>query len=1119
MSADQGDLFARMGRLGAPTPRTAAPPRPRSAPPAGRGTTLPGEGETETRKGTVQDVHYQAPGGDFRVLSVKVGGKVQKWAGKMPPVTKGQDVSATGRATTHAEHGDQFAVDDLTVGLPTSTEGLEHFLVGLKIPGLGPKTIRKIVERFGDTTEQALDQPLLLAQVRGVSGDLANRTSAGWKAAKAEREIVIQLQQFGATSLLANRIHEHYKRLGKNAVEVVTEDPYRLALDVDGVGFTTADQIALKMGVAADSIQRVRAGVLHALHEGTNKGHCYLPLRALCDVASEMLMVDPGRVDQAIDWLEEGERVIVEPVGEEHAVFPRRLHVAEQTVTARLLRLLAAAPDPPLPAEGEPPVRGAPALSIELADRAIAAFEKGAGITMAPAQRDAVRMAAQHKVLILTGGPGCGKCLRVGTPVLAFDGTVKPVEQVRDGDLLMGPDSTPRRVQGCMAGRGPLFEIRPVKGVPWTCNEHHVLTLVRSGGTMGGRTIDVPLDEYMRLPKGAKWRQRGKLLRTGVEFPERSTALDPYVLGVWLGDGHRADTRVTKPDPEIGPAIEAEALRLGLRYERRWNGKKGCFEHASTRTRYRRIPNPMLDAVREALDDNLGKFIPDAYKVNSRERRLALLAGLMDTDGHHQNGGCEIISKWPRLANDIAFLARSLGFAAYVSDKHVRLPQWNAPRMYYRVFISGDLSVVPCKIARKRPSPRQQIKNVLRTGFDVVPVGEGDFYGFELDGDGRFLLGDFTVTHNTTITQALLRMTSAACLSVKLCAPTGRAAKRMNEATGRPASTIHRMLKWIPGEHAFEHNRNNPVPTNVLVVDEASMLDAPLASQLLDALPDGARVVLVGDVDQLPSVGPGAVLRDLIASEVIPTVRLTEIFRQAKGSTISIAAAAVNAGKAPVSDTVLPPAGAFYWQKHDDPKAAQEEILSMVTRRIPEKFGIPADQIQVLTPMHEGLVGTIALNQALQAALNPDPTGAHRGRMRPGDRVIVTKNNKDLDVSNGDIGRVLRVDPDDADASLVVEIDGREVEFPHDKVNTVQLAYTISIHKSQGGGFSCVVVCMMRQHWMLLSRNLLYTAMTRGKKLVVLVADPRAVRTALSAARKDDRNTRLADRLREAVSR
>jgi exodeoxyribonuclease V alpha subunit len=365
----------------------------------------------------------------------------------------------------------------------------------------------------------------------------------------------------------------------------------------------------------------------------------------------------------------------------------------------------------------------------------------------------------------------------------------------------------------------------------------------------------------------------------------------------------------------------------------------------------------------------------------------------------------------------------------------------------------------------------------------------------------------------TTIVRAILAVLDRAKVEVRLAAPTGRAAKRMSEATGQGAMTLHRMLEFEPKTRSFKRNRHNPLEAGAVVVDEASMLDLAMADALTDAIAPGTRLILVGDVDQLESVGPGAVLRDVIASGAVPCVRLRQIFRQAARSLIVQNAHRINEGQAPLA----PADGAnadFFIVERRDPEKARATILELVTTRIPQRFGLdPARDVQVLTPMNRGPVGALALNEALQAALNPRGDAFVRGTrtFRAGDKVMQLRNDYDKNVFNGDVGFISSIDPEEG--TLVVRFDEREVAFDASDLDDLSLAYACTVHKSQGSEYPAVVVPLLTTHFVMLSKNLLYTAVTRGKRLVVLVADPRAVDLALSRGRREERRTRLAERL------
>jgi len=369
----------------------------------------------------------------------------------------------------------------------------------------------------------------------------------------------------------------------------------------------------------------------------------------------------------------------------------------------------------------------------------------------------------------------------------------------------------------------------------------------------------------------------------------------------------------------------------------------------------------------------------------------------------------------------------------------------------------------------------------------------------------------------TTIVRAAVDVFEREKLSIRLAAPTGRAAKRLAEASGREATTIHRLLEFDPRGMRFQRDEKQPLDADVVIVDEASMIDVPLAAALVAALPTAARLVIVGDADQLPSVGPGAFLRDVLASGVA-AVRLDEIFRQAGESRIVQNAHRILRGEMPESAPPDDERSDFFVVPTSDPDKAAETLLRVVLERIPERFGLtPGREIQVLTPMHRGPVGTIALNERLQQALNPGgrvlPQGG--GRLRIGDRVMQIRNDHQREVYNGDLGVVSALD--DETGIVQVSFEGRPVEYETPDLESLVLSYATSIHKSQGSEYPAVVVPLLTSHFVMLSRNLVYTAVTRARRLCVLVADPRALRLALGAVRREERRTGLVERLRTLV--
>ncbi|QDU29473.1 ATP-dependent RecD-like DNA helicase [Anatilimnocola aggregata] len=369
----------------------------------------------------------------------------------------------------------------------------------------------------------------------------------------------------------------------------------------------------------------------------------------------------------------------------------------------------------------------------------------------------------------------------------------------------------------------------------------------------------------------------------------------------------------------------------------------------------------------------------------------------------------------------------------------------------------------------------------------------------------------------TTLVRSILEIFAAKELKCVLAAPTGRAAKRLAETTGRTAKTVHRLLEFDPATGEFKRNAQHLLTGDLFVLDETSMVDVVLGHQVLRAIPSEACVILVGDVDQLPSVGPGSVLADLISSNVVPIVRLTEIFRQASESRIITAAYAINHGQMP-NPSKSEELTDFYFIESNEPEGIQDTLVRLVKERIPARFGFdPKSDIQVLTPMNRSVLGARNLNQVLQKAINPGDGGPEVQRFgwtfRIGDRVIQTVNNYDRDVFNGDLGIIEQINR--IEQVMTINFEGRLVEYDFGDLDELALAYVLSIHKSQGSEFPCIVIPLHTQHYLMLQRNLLYTAVTRGKKLVVLVGSKKALNMAVRRADTGQRYTALRKRLQE----
>lgn len=459
-----------------------------------------------------------------------------------------------------------------------------------------------------------------------------------------------------------------------------------------------------------------------------------------------------------------------------------------------------------------------------------------------------MRYAADGKrgLAVLTGSVGTGKCLGKGTPVLMFDGRIKAVEDIQVGDQLMGPDSTPRTVQSLAWGLDALYRIVPVKGAPYIVNEPHILSLKQTGGGSRtyGQVVNISVHDY--LDQNETFKQNIKGYRVGVDFAEKPTALEPYYLGVWLGDGASNSPRIHTTDVPVVDYLEEFAGRVGVMMRRVIIKGDKCPAYDLTTGRdpqaFAGFPygwgrNPVLAALREyGLLGN--KHIPHVYKANNRQTRLELLAGLIDTDGHLTCNTYELVFKSELLAEDVVFLARSLGFAAYRSPCTKTCLNNGVSGTYHRINISGGIAEIPVRIPRKKATPRRQAKNVLMTGIRVEEAGIGEYYGFELDGDRLFLLGDFTVTHNTTIANQLQATwdedptKTVAFIPAAAVRTPGQFLRLMLEGFGIPAKRTENENRRVFERFLLDEYNAGRHP--VLLLDEGQNL----ASRVFDALSD-----------------------------------------------------------------------------------------------------------------------------------------------------------------------------------------------------------------------------------------------------------------------------------------
>jgi exodeoxyribonuclease V alpha subunit len=685
----------------------------------------------------------------------------------------GESLRLQGRWTSHPQYGRQFQVEAYETVLPATIQGIRRYLGSGLIKGIGPKMAERIVDHFGPATLEVIEQtPGRLIEVPGLGPKRTAMITAAWAEQQAIKQVMVFLQGMGVSTSLAVRIYKTYR---DEAIEVVRREPYRLADDVWGIGFKTADQIARSLGVPYDSPQRVKAGLQFALSQATEDGHCYLPETELVTKATELLEVDLELAGRCLEELVAEEGVVAEPLpahvlstgpdGSRRAIWLVPFHRAEVALAAGLLRLLQAPIDR--------------LASFRAVDWPVALdwLHQTAGVTLAPEQDAAVKLALTERVAVLTGGPGCGK----------------------------------------------------------------------------------------------------------------------------------------------------------------------------------------------------------SYTV-----------------------------------------------------------------------------------------------------------------------------------------RAVVALARAKRAKIALAAPTGRAAKRLAELAGLEAATLHRLLQLRPGgDAAFD--RDHPLDADLVVVDEASMLDVLLANKLIKAIPPGAHLLFVGDVDQLPSVGAGELLRDLLAAERLPRVRLTKVFRQAQQSGVITNAHRINAGHHPITHGL----NDFFLFAEDDPDRVADLVVEIVANRLPRRFGLNPREVQVLCPMHRGSAGAGVLNERLQAALTPGREGLAERRFggrvyRVGDKVMQLRNNYDkgaAGVFNGSVGIVTAVSLEDSELRVLLDED-EEVGYGFDELDELTHAYAVSIHRSQGSEYPCVVIPVTTSAWLMLQRNLLYTAVTRAKRIVVLVGSRRALAKAVRTQGAGRRYTALTQRLR-----
>ena len=1096
--------------------------------------------------------------------------------GPLPGVQCGETLRLTGEWTRHAQHGAQFKIAAFTSELPSSVYGIRKYLGSGLVPGIGKVYANKIVDAFGTDTFRILsEESAKLRSVPGIGKVRATAIKAAWDGQKTLREVHIYLQTYGVTTSQCIKI---VHKFGPAAQQIIRDEPYRLAREIDGIGFKTADQLARNLGFANDAAPRLDAGLVYALETLQEEGHTGYPRDDLVTYTATLLETSAERVESRIDALIAAKTLIAHGGGERPRAGagreienqkskienPRHSFLqlppnsrAEEKIAATVRRLTA-----------QP--SGLPTIKV---DAAVTWAQEKAGFEFHGLQSAAIKHALTHKFSILTGGPGTGKAQPLHARVLTPTG-FRPIGKLRPGDAVIGAEGEVVHVRSIHPqGVKPVYRVNFADGRSCECCGDHLWKIwTRTSVWSPAKKKKVRSRGWRVVPLSYIQRRlaedRAEIDRMGVPLPvpwnggrEIDLPIPPYVLGALIGDGGLSSAvLLTTVDDEVRDRVAQLVAPLGIRVNRALlrgqptityrlvGGRRG-----STRS------NPLREALaRWGLTvTSEAKFIPPELFDASLEQRLELLRGLLDTDGTVDRLGVVSFtsSSW-QLARDFQRLAWSVGaIATFGTTKRPTYPHRGEVRQgrpAYTIFVQHPAPASLFHLSRKkartlRPHARKRFAHRLRL-VSIQPLAPQECVCISLDSpSGLYVTDDYIVTHNTTILRALVDILKAKKVRVTLAAPTGRAAQRLAETTGGFASTIHRLLKFENG--AFTVNESHPLATDFLIVDEASMLDTRLAAALLQAVPNRAHLLLVGDIDQLPSVGAGNVLKDLIrvsaeldgaapsapirspeiqnqkskienSAPALPVTRLSFVYRQGKESAIVTTAHAINEGHAQPPPVHAEVGKAQAWSDLNfiaahDAADCLAKVIELCTRFIPAHFKWfdPVADVQVLAPMHKGVAGVANFNTQLQAALNPSQKGLRTvsGEYRPGDKLIQLRNNYDKGLFNGDIGRVVSTDL--TKGTLIADFDGEQHVFERGEMNEVALAYAISIHKSQGSEYPVVIVPLLKAHFMMLQRNLVYTAITRGRKKVFVVGEPAAWSMAVRNAESKFRHTHLREKI------
>ena len=1032
----------------------------------------------ETIKCTINSTIYRNIENGYSVFNVSINDEYD-WhtiVGTFEGISEGCTIVADGEWKNNSKYGKQFVVERWREELPATVIGIEKYLASGLIKGIGPRYAKMIVNKFKAKTFDILtNSPESLLQIEGIGKKRMLRIKDSWIKQKKINDIMVFLQGHGVSPAFAVKI---YKEYGDESIEKVKENPYALADDVFGIGFKMADQIAQHFGYTKDDLRRCKAGVVYTLGQMTNDGHCYCNRGALVKAAASLLETYEEPVNEAIDGLLFEQSII----NDDGDCFLPHLYYSEIGVAGRIKNLMSQQNESD--EEIEPDIDR---ISIEN------------NIMYDDVQKEAIFEAMRSKVMVLTGGPGCVDC-----NTEYFNGTEwRKISEYRKGDKVLqyNMDGSAELVAPLRYIKEPCDHMTLIKskyGVNQCVSDDHRLVYESEKGKFYINTTE----EVRAMHEASKIGFRGRFYTTfeyrgkGIPFTDAEIKLMCAVIcegSFCQSYKNELTCCIILKKQRKKDRLEQILSDANVIYEKKHHNPK---DHAFVRYKF-------IAPRREKSFD--------AYWYECNRYQLDVICDeICWWDGTHKGKSMSFSTMVKETADFVqfAFAARGKRARVFAYDR-TETPYLTNGKIYQRKSVEYVVTISNVtKISIHNVKHKDNMS-------DVVP-DDGYKYCFTVP-SGMLVLrreGCINITGNcgkTTVVKGFISAFEAQEREVLLAAPTGRAAKRMSEATGMEAKTIHRLLEYKP-EDGFQRNEQFPLRGDVLIVDESSMIDIVLMNSLLKAIPKNMSLILVGDIDQLPSVGAGNVLRDIIDSGVVPVVRLTRIFRQALTSRIVTNAHKINNGEMP--DTSNGKDADFFFIKQEDSQQAVSDIVGIVKERIPKAYNYTTNDIQVLVPMKNGAVGTINLNVVLQNAINSEGVYVQSGQFkyRVGDKVMQIRNDYDKNVFNGDVGTIFSVDPEERALSVIY--DKVPVDYESGDLGELTLAYATTIHKSQGSEYPVVVVPLMMSHYIMLQRNLVYTAITRAKKLCIIIGDSKALSYAVKNMVVLKRNTKLKERLK-----